>query len=376
MPEVSSIEAVQQPDGLDRFLGKIPVQNLWYLLLYAWELAEFKDKYRSTAEEAPSLKALFVRLFIQISYDLIRQGIHRSYIPAKARLQGIKGRILFSESIKQNAFQQQQVVCQFTHFDENNLLNQLIKATLQSLVLWLRRQDAAENRELIQALIALQPYFRNVEHIQLYPGLFQLAVVHRNNRAYQLLIQLCRMIYQATMPTENHGADAFLRVMKDQLTGHKLYERFLKQFYTLHMPSHKVFSEKLHWPADPVSDFMPSMMTDITLHPKTSEWDRIVMDAKWYADTLVSYHRGGKDRFHTGHLYQLYAYLRTQEEEGDEYQNAKGILLYPTVTQEVHEEFMVQGHPVKIATLNLSRPWAEIEASLMAVVHFGLSVAH
>lgn len=372
MAETVPMEAIHPGDGLERCLGKIPVQNLWYLILYAWELAEFKDKYRFAAEEAPSLKALFVKLFIQISHDLIRQGIHRSYIPVKASIQGIKGRVLFSESIKQNAFQQQRVVCQYTHFDENNLLNQTIKATLQALILWLRRQDSTQNRKHIQALIPLQPYFRNVDNIQLYPSLFQRTVVHRNNRAYQLLIQLCRMIYQATMPTEDMGADAFLKVMSEQLTGHNLYERFLKQFYTLNMHSHTVRSEQLDWPADPMSDFMPNMRTDITLHPKNSETGRIVIDAKWYEHTLVSYHRGDKERFHAGHLYQLYAYLRTQEDKGGVYQNSKGILLYPTVTQNVCEDFVVQGHPVKIATINLSRPWQEIEVSLLTIVNLWL----
>lgn len=348
-------------------LGKIPVENIWYMLLYAWELGEFKDRYSVETETAPPLKSLFTRLLLQVTQDVIRRGIQRSYIPKQAALSGIRGRVLFSESIKQNTFQEHKAVCRFSHFHEDILPNQIVKASIVSLITWLLRERQGYAKDLVHELVKLKRHFINVSDVRLYPGLFRQVVIHRHNHSYQLLIRLCEMIYLGTMPNENVTSDSFLAVIKDQIQNHQLFERFLRQFYTLHALDYKVSKERLQWPASPKSSYLPDMETDISLHSK-SLGTCIIMDAKWYAKTLTKSNYGEKERFHTGHLYQLYTYLRSQEEQGELYKNSKGILLYPMVDKHLDESFVVQGHEIKIATIDLSVPWPEIEDRLLNIL--------
>jgi hypothetical protein len=63
----------------------------------------------------------------------------------------------------------------------------------------------------------------------------------------------------------------------------------------------------------------------------------IVLDTKYYTD-IVTEREAGHEKFIAAHLYQMYAYLRTQEHLSDALYSAVGVLLYPTVNAAVSQE--------------------------------------
>src|SRR5438094_10183108 len=44
---------------------------------------------------------------------------------------------------------------------------------------------------------------------------------------------------------------------------------------------------------------------------------------------------------------------------------AAGLLLYPTTERELDETMFIQGHSIRVATVNLDQPWNEIERRLL-----------
>ena len=69
------------------------------------------------------------------------------------------------------------------------------------------------------------------------------------------------------------------------------------------------------------------------------------------------------------HLYQLYAYIRSQSGAGDSAaDNAEGILLYPALDQHVDEAVTIQGHRFRFVTVDLAAPSAELRSDLLDVV--------
>ena len=62
----------------------------------------------------------------------------------------------------------------------------------------------------------------------------------------------------------------------------------------------------------------------------------------------------GTEKFKSDNLYQVYAYLRTQEQRGPSHRSASGMLLYPTTSYKLKEAMAVQGHRIWVATVNLS----------------------
>ena len=66
--------------------------------------------------------------------------------------------------------------------------------------------------------------------------------------------------------------------------------------------------------------------------------------------------------------FRMYAYLRTQEDRGPSFQNAKGMLLYPNVGSGLSELIEIQGHEIRIETIDLADEWELIESNLLALV--------
>ena len=58
--------------------------------------------------------------------------------------------------------------------------------------------------------------------------------------------------------------------------------------------------------------------------------------------------------------------MRTQEDRTEEYRSARGMLLYPTVNRPLDEEADIQGHNIRVSTIDLSDSWEEIEARLLS----------
>ena len=61
----------------------------------------------------------------------------------------------------------------------------------------------------------------------------------------------------------------------------------------------------------------------------------------------------------------MYAYLKSQEHLSEAHRTASGILLYPAVQHKLSEEIKLQGHVIRIASLDLAAPWEEIERQLL-----------
>ncbi len=62
-------------------------------------------------------------------------------------------------------------------------------------------------------------------------------------------------------------------------------------------------------------------------------------------------------------LYQLTAYLRNNDAS-----TAEGVLIYPTVQQELNATYSIEGHKVTFATINLNQNWQQIHQDLFSII--------
>ena len=131
----------------------------------------------------------------------------------------------------------------------------------------------------------------------------------------------------------------------------------------------------MQWPAsDPtpgLHTIMPEMITDIVLerreHGTPVTGQRIVIDTKF--TSIVGRSQFGKQTLKSGNIYQLYAYLRSQEQPGDSIsRHATGVLLYPSLGVDYNESAIIQGHRVTFATVDLAADSQTIRGQLLRIV--------
>src|ERR1043165_8044457 len=108
------------------------------------------------------------------------------------------------------------------------------------------------------------------------------------------------------------------------------------------------------------------MIPDLILQEKATG-KIIILDTKFTANSLPE-NQWGKPVYDSSHLYQLYAYLRSQEELSAGYQTAAGILLYPVVNGHLSEKMQLQDHVIRIESVNLAAKWETIEKQLLEII--------
>ena len=258
--------------------------------------------------------------------------------------------------------QQGKAICEYDELSANTLHNQILKSTLRRLSrLW--GVDAELRRECGSLLVR----FNAVSEIQLSPKIFHRVIVHSNNRYYRFLNHLCQLIYYETLMEEKAGRYRFEDFFREDGRMAKLYEKFIFNFYKKRQSEYEVKSERIRWNAssqdDPNLKLLPTMLTDISLRNRERT---LIIDAKYYAD-LFQRHQDQK-RFHSGNLYQIYAYLKNIENRNEIDRRASGMLLYPVVNEEVSSTYMIDGHEVRIETIDLARRWEDVEKKLLSLI--------
>ena len=93
--------------------NRIQIRNVLYLLLYAWDMAAWRDRWRGAAEASPSLLGLLSRILVDSTRDLLRHQLGRAYQPRKQIIPGIRGRMDFGPSLKSRAFEEGKAHCTF-----------------------------------------------------------------------------------------------------------------------------------------------------------------------------------------------------------------------------------------------------------------------
>jgi 5-methylcytosine-specific restriction enzyme subunit McrC len=94
----------------------------------------------------------------------------------------------------------------------------------------------------------------------------------------------------------------------------------------------------------------------------------IILDTKFTAHSLTP-NQWGKEIFDSSHLYQLYAYLKSQEQVSEAHRNASGILLYPAVHKKFSEKIELPDHVMRVECVDLSAPWQDIERQLIELIN-------
>ena len=182
----------------------IPVQNIYYLLSYAWTLGDAGEESRVTAAPGDKVLNLLATLLCRNTLRLLRQGLIKGYIKRTGTLATIKGKIAVTATLKNDLFREGKAICAYETLNHDILPNQLIKATLIRL---LNTTDLAP--ELQRSLRMVSRSFEPVSAIELNDFRFtQLPVNSGNNKYYERVLPLCRFIQQNLLP-EAGGSNFF-----------------------------------------------------------------------------------------------------------------------------------------------------------------------
>jgi 5-methylcytosine-specific restriction enzyme subunit McrC len=347
----------------------IPIRNLWHMLLYAWnELPASSPVTSGEIESAPSLDALFALALMRGMQQRLRTGLGHAYITETKTLRGLRGRVNFSESLKEHVFERGEARCDFQEYSANEPRNQIILGTISRLIqAGDFGPDQSEADAIRHRLRWLVRSLDGIDVIELTPTTIARHLSMQNDRDYRLMLSICELILQRQMPIEEQEDHPLPGLDRDALILYRIYERFVACFYRVKLKGWEVSAQKrLDWHADRSNDHLPAMVPDLIL--REQETGRtIILDTKFTAGSLVE-NQWGKPVYDSSHLYQMYAYLRSQEHLSQAHRNASGILLYPSAQYSFSEAIQLQEHSIHMECVDLAAPWQDVEKRLLAII--------
>lgn len=347
----------------------IPIRNIWYMLVYVWgERPDSPFWQKFDVEASPTLDALLALMLVKLVQQRMRIGLGRSYVPGSQTQRRIRGRIDFTRSLKQRAFEKGQAVCEFEHFSINEPRNKIIRTTLFQLIQTGQFGLDPKKAEAIRHSIRSSFYFfEGVDLVELTPDFVRRERAKRHDRDYRVILAICDLILQKQLPHDQRGDMSMAQLDHDHYVFYRLYERFIKNFYEFHLQNWTVSPQKKHvWHENSPNNYLPIMKPDLLLEEKFLK-RRIILDTKFTRRSLVK-NQWKTETFNSSHLYQMYAYLRTQEHISEHHRQAIGILLYPEVRKELSETIELGQQQIRIETVNLAAPWQEIEQRLIDLI--------
>ncbi len=355
-------------EGIGR-IGRIPVRNLWLLMLYASDLFRDLEKAKVAVEDNPDdIPDLVAEMLCRQVERRIQRNLSYGYQSREAILGRVRGRIDLLNTERHRLLDRGKVACRFDELTIDTARNRFVRAALEEISkIVLRDAPAHRCRSLAASL-------RRMGVTGERPGRGEVFIDRfgRHDVGDRPMVAAAHLAFNLALPAETTGAKHLSRPDREITWIRKLYEKGIAGFYDVvlsqrgwRVDAGKTIAWQVESKSSGINNILPSMRTDIILdHPDTGR--RIVIDTKFNSVVTRGWYR--EETLRSGYIYQIYAYLRSQEGNGDPLaENASGLLLHPSVGDMLDEAVVIQNHEIRFATVDLGATAKEIRKQLLQV---------
>lgn len=342
--------------------SSILIRNVYIMLAYAFRTIRHDGTDPLATETFDHLHDLFAEILLRGVGTQVKRGLHHDYLPHSEELTTVRGRIDVTRTMATLSMTRGKLECSFDEYEPDTPHNQALKSVI---VLLIRHGDVTVLRK--QALRRLLPYLDAVTLIAPTAIRWHELTIHRANAAYRLLLGVCELVVKGLLPKKDVGTTKLSSWVSDEAMS-SLYERFLREYYTLHHPNLSPRGTSITWDYDAEDALgaaqLPAMRTDVTLR---SEKQTLIIDAKYYGQSMQT-SRWGKETIHSAHLYQMLTYTKNADVNSDG--SVSGLLLYAqtVAAQQPDLDIVIQGNRIGTRTLDLNRSWSHLRGQLEDVL--------
>ncbi|MHA6482856.1 5-methylcytosine-specific restriction endonuclease system specificity protein McrC [Paenibacillus sp. strain BS8-2] len=338
----------------------INIRNVYYMLAYAFESLR-EDGYAKLASETFEHTAdLFAAILVHGISIQVKRGLGRHYIEHTEALSTPAGKIHVTATMKEQTWLKKQLICERDQFSENILLNQILKST--AMLLMKSSEVAVKYKKSLKKLMI---YFTGVDSID--PLRIQWGSIryHRHNAAYRMLIHICFLTVKGLLMKQDGSSGKLAQYVDDQHM-HRLYEKFVREFYRKHYSQFRVSAAHIHWMIDDgFGDFLPAMKSDITIE---YQGKTLIIDTKYYGRMMQVNTQYDTRTIHSNNMYQMFAYVKNRDVQRTG--KVSGLLLYAKTNEEIVPDYVYSlgGNSIHVRTLDLNQDFDGIKTQLHRIV--------
>jgi 5-methylcytosine-specific restriction enzyme subunit McrC len=369
MSPVAANLMTEAHEGAGR-IGGIPVRNLWLLMLYASGLFRDLEKAKIAVEDNPDdISDLVAELLCRQVERRMQRNLSYGYRSREAVLGRVRGRIDLLGVERHRLLDRGKVACRFDELTVDTARNRFVRAALE------RISKKVVRRDLAHRCRSLAVRLRRTGVVGEQPSRGEVSIDRfgRHDLDDRQMVAAAQLAFNLALPTESIGT-RYLSLPDREITWiRKLYEKGVVGFYDVvlsgkgwRVDAGKTLGWLVEGKSAGIDSILPSMRTDIILD-HSDAGRRIVIDTKFNSVLVPGWYR--KETLRSHYVYQMYAYLRSQEGKGDPLaERASGLLLHPSVGDTVDEAVVIQNHEIRFATVDLGARASEIRERLLQVL--------
>ncbi len=195
-------------------------KNLLYMLSYVNKL-DLKETDIAKLKKTTDLFEIIIHLFAKNLLELLKRDFVRNYNQHENNNNFLKGKLLVSEQIKHNLFNESKFYCRYDVFSENHLLNQIFKAVVTKL---LKFKVSNQTYKLLSNCAFI---LQDISLCKITLHDFNKIKFNRLNGKYKKIFNLAKLLLFGNSTELNSSNFESYSIMFDM---NKLFEEFIGMF--------------------------------------------------------------------------------------------------------------------------------------------------
>lgn len=315
---------------------KVPVRSLFYMLAVALDYTGFRPE-TAKIDRLEHLLEFVANHFAGLVEDRINAGLYRTYVSREENLAVVRGRIDFTNHVRQNYVLRQRTYCRFEELTWDVPENQVIRQVIRLLSGWDFSPD------LHNRLGQLDATLHEVSASLLSAADISRFTYRRLNEDYRPIHQLCQLFLQGASLSELFGEFNYRTFLLDM---NSLFEAFVSRVLKALEPDDLTLQPQYRTYLDYERNVR--IVPDLVI--QSGDATVLVADCK--------YKRVAEDEYRNHDLYQVISYCISLG-------TMNGLLIYPKhLTEDVSGTVRVRKSDIQVDQISvyLGGDWAEIQA--------------
>lgn len=351
-----TVEVLPKIDGDDQSVRR----NLVAMLAVALDLDISEGEAARVATQNHGILEILIRLFCDKLFIQVHKGLVRRYEGREENLSVLRGKLGIAEQVRLNAANPERLFCRFDEFQEDNPLNQVLKAAIRLLLKV--SKELKNQRQLAELLLV----FEGASDCSKASLPWTRVVFDRMSERYRPCFKLAELFLKSTPPDVTggaaHGFSLFfdMNVLFEEYIGRMAARTFRPLGYQVKLQDsqkHLAYDENQKRAAFAMKPDVVGQLDSQVAWIIDTKWKPLAKKNSWNPLSTQQ-----KDVVSQQDFYQMYAYANS-------YDCPDVILLYPhykelgleagvrgsyLLNPWIHEVNDSESRRVKVATVDLS----------------------
>lgn len=347
--------------------NKIPIQNIWFLMLYSSEYVHNNLTQLFEIDESSGLEQLLAKVFLVHLQDYISQHLRKQSKVKKKELSVVKGRIDFYQTEVRQSLSKGLVYCSYR---ENTYNTQRHSYMLSALNILLSFHISKDHRKKLNALkFEFKNYGVSENHS------YQITKDHFSSFEHicRKVIEISSLIHDMKILSTELGNTVQPELILNDHKIRKIFEKGIAGFFKLNLPKeYRIISSKgsaidlmLTYDATNIAEYFPRMYLDMII---SKDKFGLIIDTKFANIFQKNYHN--KNKINSNYIRQIYTYVMSYKLNNKDNTYA-GMLLFPAINGEYRMSVNMLSIELFFYTIDLSKKIPEIHNDLLEIVKGG-----